>query len=402
MSRKSWKGLLASALIAALAVVIDGCSSSSNTTPVGGGDAAPDTGTGTAVHRDAGMVGQGTGTDGSSAAEASAGGATFDGTSGKPCSSNADCGSTGINVCSNTYSGKLNALNGITSPQFWPTPLCMVPLPTMAGVGNCDPGDPGNVQFCDSADPTDPTSPGICIPLTTPQAAGATNGFCLPHCYVGLDGTFGISCPGKDTCNALNFLLDTTTNMVQVHGFCQGTCQADADCSALGTGWVCQVDAGICTKAKKTRTKAIGTTCTNSGNGATPIATSDTETGACNCPFSGTATTTFYCTQTCVVGGTACPSGYACDALVPGVLTFTGADGGDENISGVNVPGLAGYCLAACSSPDGGVIDAGTGDAGSSGQCPGASTVPPLSACTQSTDPTGLGTAAGPDCLPPQ
>ncbi|MGA7120698.1 MAG: hypothetical protein WBY94_11400, partial [Polyangiaceae bacterium] len=320
----------------------------------------------------------------------------FDGTSGKPCSSNADCGTTGINVCSNTYSGKLASLNGVTSPQFWPTPLCMVPLPTMAGTGNCDPGGPGSLQFCDSADPRDPASPGICLPLTTPPQAGADNGFCLPHCSFAMDGSAVSGCPGKDTCVPLTLWLDPISKVVSGQGYCQGTCQADIDCSALGAGWVCQTDEGVCTRAKRVRTKAIGTACTNSGNGATPIASSDTETGACNCPYSGTTTSAFYCTSACVVGGVPCPSGYVCDALVPAApLTFAGTagDGRDVVLPGPTTqnPGLAGICLAACTKADAGVVDAGS-------QCPGSSSFPPLSTCTAPTEATG--TVAGPDCLP--
>jgi hypothetical protein len=391
MSRTKSTGFVSRVLIAAAAAAVGGCSSSSTTTP---NDA------GTATHRP--VVEAATTAPDSSTNDSGPGAATatFDGTSGKMCTSDADCNNgAGVNVCSNFYSGKLETLDGVSSPQFWPTPLCMVPLPTVAGVGNCDPGDPDvGLQFCDSADPTDPASPGICIPLTSPQMAGPTNGFCLPHCTFTFDGTRQMGCPGKDTCNQLNYLLDTTmNNAVTGHGFCQGTCQADTDCSALGTGWGCQTDEGVCTMGKKARTKTIGEACTNSGNGATPLATSDTATGACNCPFSGTDTTAFYCTQTCVIGGTACPAGYTCDPLVPGELPFFNPDGGsDLVIPGPTVqnPGMAGYCLATC-NPDGGAAP------GADGGCPGTSNTPPLSNCTAPTDFDGGGTAAGPDCLPP-
>jgi hypothetical protein len=403
MSRKRWKALLVSALIGAVAVVIDGCSSSSgnSTTP---SDASADVVV-HPTHRDAGPTDSGVANDAAAADSPSV--PPFDGTSGKACMSNADCGSTGINVCSNTYTGKLNALNGVPSPQFWPTPLCMMPLPTTAGVGNCDPGDAGTLQFCDSADPGDPASPGICLPLTTPQQAGAGNGFCLPHCSFAVDGSAPMGCPGKDTCTPLTFLYDPNTNAVSGHGYCQGTCQVDTDCSALGTGFVCQTDLGVCTKTKKVRTKALGAACSNSGAGVTPVATSDTETGACNCPFSGTPATAFYCTSACVVGGTPCPSGFVCDALVPGgELTFTGAaiDGGDIVFPAPTMqnPGLAGSCYATCSASDAGAGGAAAGDGGAgdggAGMCPGAANLPPLSTCTAPTDM--VGTVAGPDCLP--
>jgi hypothetical protein len=309
---------------------------------------------------------------------------TFDGTSGKACSSNADCGS--INICSNTYSGQLGTLNGVVSPQFWPTPLCMLPLSPTAGVGNCNPGPDGAVEFCDTADPSNPTSPGICLPLTTPQQSGPTNGFCVPHCTFAPDGSPAVGCPGKDTCVPYTFVLDGATDVVSGHGYCQGTCQADSDCSALGTGWLCETDDGFCTKTKKARTKLIGAVCS-----LTPAATSDSETGACNCPFSGTADA-FYCTSTCVVGGVACPNGWVCDALEPGgPIVFSGAasDGGDVVLPALSKqnPGLAGLCFAPC----------GNADAAPT-RCPGASNIPPLSICTASADVSG--TAAGSDCLP--
>ncbi len=407
MARRRWKGLLASALIGAVAVVGYGCSSSSGN---------PVADAGKATHRDAGAIAPvdaGTGDDGSDGAPA---GAAFDGTSGKACMSNADCTgpATGVvgssaantNVCSNSYT--FQTIDGVPSPQLWPTPLCLVPLPTVQGVGNCDPGAQG-LQFCDSADPMDDTSPGVCLPLTNPQQAGATNGLCLPHCTFKFDGSLQMGCPGKDTCNPLNYEIDTTNyTTITGEGFCQGTCQADLDCAGLGAGWVCQIDDGFCTKTKKTPTKALGTTCTNSGPGTTPVTTSDTETGACNCPYSGSSTVTaFYCTQACAVGGTPCPSGYVCDAQVPGIIgPFTGADGGDLYLPGPTMqnPGLAGVCLATC-SPDGGAGDAGAGDAGAgdagagdagSGRCPA------LSTCLVPSDPSMFGTAAGPDCVPGQ
>jgi hypothetical protein len=189
---------------------------------------------------------------------------------------------------------------------------------------------------------------------------------------------------------------------------------------------VCQIDDGLCTKAKKTPTKAIGTACTNSGPGTTPATMSDTYTGACNCPYSGSAVTAFYCTQACVVGGTPCPSGYVCDAQVPGIIGPFPGDAGDLYLPGPTVqnPGLAGVCLATC-SPDGGAGDAGAGDAGAGDAGPGdagagdagagdagagdagagaagSGLCPALSTCLAPSDPSMNGTAAGPDCLPTQ
>jgi hypothetical protein len=392
MSWTNWKGLVASsALVAALTVVVAACSSSSGgpvTTPSDAGDASHPV----VQHKDAGFD-SGTGDD---SGEAGTAAPAFDGTSGQICASNADCkgtaaGSPGNNVCSNSYNGLLNTVNGVTRPQLWPTPLCMMPLPTVAGVGNCDPGDQGFLQFCDSADPTNPASPGICLPLTNPQQAGPTNGICLPGCSFALDGSAPVGCPGKDTCVPDTFLLDATGAAIGF-GFCQGTCETDADCSALGTGWGCQTDIGFCTQTKKTRTKAIGTACTNAGNGAAPIAASDSQTGSCDCPFSGSSVTAFYCTSACVVGGNPCPDGWICDAFEPEQLIFTDQTGAQTIVAGPTVQnvGLPGTCIAPCAGPDGGAGEAGVD--GGSLECPA------LSTCTAPTDTNG--TVAGPDCQP--
>ncbi|MDP8999186.1 MAG: hypothetical protein M3O46_03645, partial [Myxococcota bacterium] len=425
-------------IVSALAIVTDGCSSSSSSD-----DAGADA-TGEASHPPSRIDGSafdaGVGPGDSGGGDASV--PAHDGTSGKQCMSNADCKGTGanaqgINVCSNTYT-RLQTFHGVTTPQFWPTPICMTPLPTAQGVGNCDPGPSGVLQFCDSDDPNSTTSPGICLPLTTPQQAGPMNGYCLPACSFALDGSRPTGCPGKDTCTPYTILLSGTTSAVTGFGFCQGTCEVDADCSALGAGWVCQTDEGFCTKTKKVRTKAIGSACTNGGNGATPLATSDSQLGTCNCPFTGATTTAFYCTSACVVGGAACPNGWTCDAFQQSTFTFTGAadGGGDIVLPGPTMQnvGLPGLCMAPCANPDGGtpdaagvpdtgagdatsadtgVADAGAGDAGvaetgspdagagmATGpmQCPGSMNVPPLSTCRVPSDTNG--TVAGPDCVP--
>jgi hypothetical protein len=66
--------------------------------------------------------------------------AGFDGTSGLPCSTNADCRvgrGPGINMCSNslTYTANSMIVNAL------PTPVCMVPPAT---AGNCDPAPPAD------------------------------------------------------------------------------------------------------------------------------------------------------------------------------------------------------------------------------------------------------------------
>ncbi|HZU85381.1 MAG TPA: hypothetical protein VE987_20760 [Polyangiaceae bacterium] len=385
MASRKWKGLLASGMVVgAVAILGNGCSSSSNGGPSdGGGDGSP---THPPMRLDSGTDAGGVVSN-----------VTFDGTTGRPCSSNADCkGDAGTNVCSTSYTFTINAV----TVQLWPTPVCLMQL--APGVGNCDPGPPGAMQFCDSADPTDVTSPGICLPATTPQQAGPMNGICFPACHFALDGTPPLGCTGKDTCVPLNFLLDTNTGAVTAYGVCQGTCQADADCSALGTGWGCQTDLGFCTRAKKTRSKPIGTPCTNAA--ANTTAATDSTSGACNC-FALSSLSNAYCTSSCVVGGTPCPNGWVCEAFEPSTVTFSGAaaDGGDIVTPGPPMPtqGLSGLCMPPCANPDGGVPEAGpASDGGADGATDGgadgagaALECPASSVCT-------AGTVVGPDCQP--
>jgi hypothetical protein len=401
MSLAKWKGFLAScAFVLTIAVVVDGCSSSSNGDMGGAADAAQESSHLPPRGRD-GAPDVTTAVD--SGVDAAV--APFDGTTGQQCTSNADCkgtmpGAPGTNVCSNTYNGQF-AIGGV-NVSIWPTPVCILPLASMTG--NCDPGDGTALQFCDSADPNDPTSPGICLPRTFPPTPGQGNGDCYPACTFATDGSPAVGCQGSNACVNFTFLLNINTSAVTGFGFCEGGCQTDADCSKLGAGWGCQTDLSYCTRAKKTRTKAIGTACTNTGT------TSDTTTGACYCPFAGSSTTAFYCTQHCVVGGTPCPTGYVCETFEPASLVYTGIgpDGGDLTLPGpvAQGTGLRGFCLASCGGADGGTGDAGAVDSGSDAEG-GASTsadsggslqCPPLSTCRAPSDMNG--TVAGPDCQP--
>jgi hypothetical protein len=260
---------------------------------------------------------------------------------------------------------------------FWPAPICLPPLPTTAGGGSCDPcgisaggvcGD-GNVWGCDS-DPTtlDPTtSPGLCLPNNAATPA-ANQGICIPRCGLPVDGSTPTGVTKPNTCVPYTWLQPKTGPLVGI-GFIQGTCQTNADCTGLGAGWICQVDIGFCTQAtaQKPRTKAIGTACTSG-----TAATSDSTTGACNC-IGNSTTNAGYCSSACVVGGTACPSGYVCDAFYPhGPLVI-----GDASAPALTMqnPGAAGTCIEPCTSVD------------AAGGCPSNST------CQ-------LQTLEGPDCLP--
>lgn len=396
MSHAKWNGLLAScALVVTVAVVADGCSSSSN--DMGTVDAAPDVFHLIPKGKDA-TADSNLGVDGGIGVDAAV--PPFDGTTGMPCASNADCkgtmpGAPGTNVCTTMYNGAFQI--GGTRVQIWPSPICLLPLAN--GTGNCDPGDGTALQFCDSANPNDVMSPGICLPRAFPPVPGPGNGDCYPACRFGLDGSPATGCAGKNACVNFTFLLDIQASTVTGFGFCEGGCQSDADCSGLGTGWGCQQDLSFCTQNKKTRTKTIGTACTNGAGAGT-----DATTGACFCPFSGATTSaSFYCTEHCVVGGNPCPAGYVCEAFEPSQLVYSGiaADGGPLTLPGpvMQNPGLRGYCLASCGgtsgTDDGGAADA-NGDANAAAADSGSSQCPPLSVCRAPSDMNG--TVVGPDC----
>jgi hypothetical protein len=289
-----------------------------------------------------------------------------------------DCdGGAGINKCSSDYGYQITGLK----VTLWPSPICLVP-PTAP---NCDPcgisaggtcGD-GAIWGCDS-DPTtlDPTtSPGLCLPNDSTNPA-ANMGVCIPRCELPTDGSKPTGVTAPNTCVAYTWLQPQTGPVVGI-GFVQGTCQTNTDCSGLGTGWICQQDIGFCTQAtaEKTRTKAIGAACTSGS-----ATTSDSTTGACNC-FGSSTTNEGYCTSACVVGGTACPSGYVCDGFYPtGPLVF-----GDASTPALTMQntGAGGTCIQQCTPSDAGAAT----DAGST--------------CVNGTQCL-TETLEGPDCLPPQ
>jgi hypothetical protein len=297
----------------------------------------------------------------------------FDGTTGKPCTVNADClgtgpGAPGINICSNTLAYMFTRVTF----QIYPTPVCEMPPPASIG-GNCDPcgGAPcdGNLHFCDG--PDEPSSPGLCLPSNFANPT-LGQGICVPYCTLPLDGSPGSGCAGKNRCVPYTWVLSPPAGggpgVVTGYGFCQGACEIDSDCSALGAGWLCQADIGFCTRTKVARTKAPGTACL-AGNSPT----SDNTTGACYCVSSAT-TNVGYCSASCVVGGAPCASGYVCDGFEPsGPLLFGDAGAGMLTMQNA---GVVGTCLHTCTQPD-------AGDPA----CPANST------CQAAT-------LAGPDCIP--
>jgi hypothetical protein len=361
MSWKKFLGLASSAALSSAVVVLaNGCSSSNSNT--GGSDSGA---TDALVHKETAPSGDDSGGE--------AGPPTFDGTTGKQCTSDTDCnGGAGLNKCSSDYQFTVTGV----PVALWPTPVCIPPL-VQGSPGNCDPCgggacDANAIWGCDSANLDPTTSPGLCL-ANTPQNPAPGQGVCVPRCQFKLDGSAPTGCAAKDRCVQYTFLLDPTSNTVTGIGFCQGACESDADCSGLGTGFKCQVDIGFCTKTPKTRTKTIGQGCT--GGSAT---TSDTSTGACNCVANNT-TNVGYCSSSCIVGSVACPNGYVCDGLYPsGPLNF--GDASAPAVAQQNT-GVVGQCFQPCTA-----VDAGTAADGGP-ECPTNST------CQ-------LQTIVGPDCLP--
>lgn len=345
---------LASAALV-VAVVAAGCSGSSR---IGGGrlDASDDgvapglegdggaTGTGSGGTGEVGDSsggggpsssggGSGSGGDGGSsgAAPDAAAPLAYDGTLGKPCKLTTDCdppGGPGVNVCS---------ISAYGIGPLWPTPVCILV--------RCDPVGPGNgsFQYCDGP-ANDPTSPGICVPTTSP--AQPSMGTCLPRCQFGVDGGAPTGCQGKDVCNFAG-VTTTAGGAVLGEGYCYGGCALDADCP---TGSHCQADEGTCLATLDSRTKMPGQGCTSADSTSTA--------SACFCDYSP-ETNQGYCTQSCVVGGAPCPTGYLCDTGETTQLAGLAVDGGAIPGFGVQNAGMAGTCRASCP---------GSGEAGA--MCP--------------------------------
>jgi hypothetical protein len=348
---------------------------------------------------------------------------TVDGTTGQPCTTDAQCAAAlgpGVNQCSN---GFVATVAGVTG-QPLPAPVCTLPPTT----DNCDPApssDPlGDLpHFCDGQD--DPSSPGLCV-ADDPSNPVSGMGTCQPKCTFAVNGATATGCVAPDTCVVANFaaVQSGTSLTVAGYGYCQGTCQHDADCpSQMGVQAFCQTDVGLCTTQPVARTLAVGDACT----------ASDYQAGACNCNFDPVSLVG-YCTTVCVVGGTPCPTGWVCDTGEPSTLNL-----GSGNITvSTQTAGLAGYCAPACGGTGVAIagaaigLDAGAGDGGDAGIAAGmdaeivetgeleagapdagppeAGSILASDAAADSGSPGALacpagstcvsGTVAGPDCVP--
>jgi hypothetical protein len=271
------------------------------------------------------------------------------GTVGQPCATDGDCGGVAAGLAGRCSAGAFQA------GPLLPTPVCIA--------NGCTIPDPSAVAFCDGTAGAGSMSPGA-APLGVCVNAGAVN-VCLPLCTFDASGAAPEGCQGKDACNvaALGATAgDGGAATAYGVGYCFGGCGADSDCPP---GSACQVEDGVCVASKLTYSLSIGAACTQGESGTS---------AGCNCEYRAT-TGAGYCTDACVQGGAPCPGGYVCDSFLPTTLAV---EGGTVPGFSKEPPGLAGVCVAACSTPD------ASGDAGA---CPGSST------CQ-------AGGLAGDDCQP--
>jgi hypothetical protein len=337
MSCKTVVGLLVSGLLVGAAAMAGGCSSSKGTqvasSDAGGSD-------GSVVHADSGS-----GVDSGVDSEAP----TYDGTSGKPCSTDADCRTNpagpGKNFCSTD--ARFGASGGDT---VYPNGVCVY------GQGDCNSGSDGLIHYCDGPDQYG--SPGVCLP----SSSDPTKGACFPMCTFKPDGSAVIGLVGKNACFAYGFIPDPSepSNAAIGVGYSLGGCDTDADCQTAGQH--CQADRGFCV-ATVIADQPPGTGCNPAASPAP----------ACDCSWKGLG----FCKQFCKIGGSECTSSQICDAFLPIELSGTN----DAAIPGWTAanPGMAGVCSPRCVVDGGAETDAGTCYTNSTCQA---------------------GDFGGPDCLP--
>ena len=292
----------------------------------------------------------GAGSGGASGGGMTSGGAmsSFDGTTGKACTSDADCAGPngpGANRCSNGSTYTVDALVA----EGWATPVCVVPYKSP---GNCDPAPPTDpmgttVHWCDGPDVA--SSPGICIP-NDPNKPSSGQGICFPKCTFATDGTAAQGCVGHNACSPYDFVLDTTTNTVLGFGSCQSGCQTDADCANLGAGYGCQTDIGFCIKGSPVPppTGQFGDACSNVDDAG--VSLREPNCNKCNFGFcDGCAAGpggSGFCSSVCVTGGAACPNGWTCDVGEPSVMDFN--QGTTQVLIKAQGAGLLGTCFPPC------------------------------------------------------
>jgi hypothetical protein len=344
MSWKKHVALVTSAVLLGTVAMMNGCTTTTviEVPADGGGEGGV-----IITHKEAGSSGSSSGDDASGDDSSVLG---FDGTTGKACTSDADCVSTnpdapGLVRCSLTL---------FADGAVFPSGVCLIPP---AQTGNCSTPDDGLIHFCDGAD--DQGSPGVCFPLST----GSALGNCYPQCVFSSDATAAIGCVGKNACTAVGFGADANNPTAAVGvGFCYGGCEVDSDCPS---GNHCQTNIGLCLTTLTAQDPE--------GQGCTQPVTGN----ACLC-LSNTGTSGF-CGLSCVTAGSvACPSGQVCEAFLP---TSIPASAGGTALTGwaTQNPGMSGFCLPSCALDGGASTEAGT--------------CYPTSTCL-------AGTAVGPDCEP--
>lgn len=200
---------------------------------------------------------------------------------GDSCTSDAQCSGAVASKCSNTLS---------TDGSLFPTPFC---------VGACT----GDLKECDG-----PKT--ICDDIT------GTGGVCLLRCTASTTA-ITTACPAKMGCS----LLNADGSGVAV-GECIAACKVDADCA---TGEKCQVETGNCL-TEASAGKGVGEACT----------TDDECAASCISPTGKSG----YCTRTCTVGGTDCPTGFVCNVGIS-QADFDG-----------NPTGAVGACFKTCAAVD--------------------------------------------------
>ena len=244
-------------------------------------------------------------------------GGGYDGTTGKVCTSDADCvpdGGPSINTCSIDYSGMFTI--GTVPVALFATPVCMIPPSNSSTQGNCDPVpggvDDGLPHFCDGPDNPAAPGPGICLPFdqNNPQPGQGT---CYPY------ARSRSTARSRPDVRARTRVFRSPSSAASRTGQSPDTASATAAASKTPTAasWepasCCQTDIGFCTMSKLTRTKAIGVACTASTATSTTVtATDDETTGACSCDADPT-TGAGFCSSACIVGGLPCPNGWTCD-----------------------------------------------------------------------------------------
>lgn len=275
-----------------------------------------------------------------------------DKTTGKVCTSDADCDVTGnaLGRCTN----KLYIISPLN-----PTAIC-IQIDTGGGDA-CDPGDGTKIPLCDG-------DTGYCA------KSGTNPAICEAFCTIDDTGKVTQACAGKNACNPEALGTDSA-GKATLFGTCQGGCATDADCP---TGAVCDTLQNFCvektcttdTECSKLFSKPPpGFKCVadatggkshckfsyakNPGDKCTPAAASGSSSTDCLCfGKTGAGTDQGLCISLCktVDFGTAnaeCATGFTCDPL----LNKTDSTGKEIYSAGFKLPaGLSGYCVKNCTA----------------------------------------------------